>query len=70
MEDTETSDTRSENQTDRYRTIVEESNDVATIIDTDETMTYVSPAVIRVFGYDPEELAESRVMQVSSLAWM
>jgi len=56
MEDTETSDTRSENQTDRYRTLVEESNDIATIIDTDGTMRYVSPAVTRVLGYDPEEL--------------
>ena len=56
MEDTETSDKRNENQTDRYRTIVEESNDVATIIDTDGTMTYVSPAVTRVLGYDPEDL--------------
>jgi PAS domain S-box-containing protein len=41
---------------DRYRTLVEESNDIATIIDTDGTMTYVSPAVTRVLGYDPEEL--------------
>ena len=56
MEDTETSDTRSENQADRYRMLVEESNDVATIIDTDGTMTYVSPAVTRVLGYDSEEL--------------
>lgn len=56
MEDTETSETRKENQTERYRTIVEESNDIATIIDTDGTMTYVSPAVTRVLGYDPEEL--------------
>jgi hypothetical protein len=38
MEDTESSGTRNENQMDRYRTLVEESNDVATIIDTTETM--------------------------------
>jgi len=56
MEDTETSDTRNESQTDRYRTLVQESNDVATIIDTDGTITYVSPAVTRVLGYDPDEL--------------
>ena len=56
MEDTETSETRKENQTERYRTIVEESNDIATIIDTDGTMTYVSPSVTRVLGYDLEEL--------------
>jgi len=56
MEDTETTETRNENKTDRYRTIVEESNDIATIIDTDGTMTYVSRAVTRVLGYDAEEL--------------
>jgi len=30
---------------DRYRRLVEASNEVATIIDTDGTITYVSPAV-------------------------
>jgi PAS domain S-box-containing protein len=39
-----------------YRTLVEDSNDVATIIDSDGRMTYVSPAVRRVLGFDPEEL--------------
>jgi PAS domain S-box-containing protein len=56
MDQTESSDTPNECQIDRYRTLVEESNDVATIIDTDGTMTYVSPAVTRVFGYEPDEL--------------
>jgi len=41
---------------DRYRRLVEASNEVATIIDTDGTITYVSPAVTRVLGYDPGEL--------------
>ncbi|WP_231751564.1 PAS domain-containing protein [Halogeometricum sp. CBA1124] len=36
--------------------LVEESNDVATIIDTDGTITYVIPAVTRILGYDPNEL--------------
>ncbi len=39
-----------------YRRLVEELHDVATVIDVDGTMTYVSPAVTRVLGYDPEEL--------------
>lgn len=56
MEDTKTSERRSESQVERYRTLVEESNDVATIIDTDGTIRYVSPAVTRVLGYDPKEL--------------
>ncbi|WP_049981311.1 PAS domain S-box protein [Halolamina rubra] len=39
-----------------YRTLVEEVNDLATVIDTDGTITYVSPAVTRILGYDPDEL--------------
>ncbi|WP_138007153.1 sensor histidine kinase [Halalkalirubrum salinum] len=41
---------------DWYRTIVEKVTDIATVIDTDGTITYVSPAVTRVLGYDPDEL--------------
>lgn len=39
-----------------YRTLVEEVNDLATVVDPDGTITYVSPAVTRVLGYDPNEL--------------
>ncbi|WP_256409689.1 PAS domain-containing sensor histidine kinase [Halorubrum rutilum] len=39
-----------------YQTLVEEVNDLATVIDTDGTITYVSPAIKRVLGYDPGEL--------------
>lgn len=39
-----------------YRTLVEEVNDLTTVIDTDGTITYVSPAVTRILGYDPDEL--------------
>ena len=39
-----------------YRTLVEEVNDLATVVDTDGTITYVSPAVTRILGYDPDEL--------------
>ena len=41
---------------DWYRTIVENVNDIVTVIDTDGTITYVSPAVTRVLGYDRDEL--------------
>ncbi|GAB6862015.1 PAS domain S-box protein [Haloplanus litoreus] len=41
---------------DLYRTLVEEVNDLATVVETDGTITYVSPAVTRVLGYDPDEL--------------
>ncbi|QLH77992.1 PAS domain S-box protein [Halosimplex rubrum] len=41
---------------DWYRTLVEEVNDLATVVDTDGTITYVSPAVTRILGYEPDEL--------------
>jgi PAS domain S-box-containing protein len=56
MRDTERSETPNERRADWYRTLVDESNDVATVIDPDGTITYVSPAVTRVLGYDPEEV--------------
>ncbi|MFC7324628.1 PAS domain S-box protein [Halorubrum rutilum] len=39
-----------------YRTLVEEVNDLVTVVDTDGTITYVSPAITRILGYDPGEL--------------
>ena len=39
-----------------YRTLVEEANDLATVVDTDGTITYVSPAITRILGYYPGEL--------------
>jgi len=56
MESDERSERASGNRSDRHQKLVEESQDIATIIDADGTMTYVSPAVKRVLGYDPEEL--------------
>ncbi|MFT4882701.1 MAG: PAS domain S-box-containing protein [Natronomonas sp.] len=42
--------------TDLYRKLVEESSDIATIIDSEGTITYVSPSVEDTLGYEPEEL--------------
>jgi PAS domain S-box-containing protein len=39
-----------------HRKLVEESSDIATVIDSDGTITYVSPSVTRTLGYEPEEL--------------
>lgn len=41
-----------------HRALVEESSDIATIIDSDGQITYVSPAVQHTLGYDPEELID------------
>ncbi|MFC7078045.1 PAS domain-containing protein, partial [Haloarcula halophila] len=43
-------------EADLHRELVEESSDIATIIDSDGTITYVSPSVTRTLGYEPEEL--------------
>ena len=40
----------------RSRRIIENSTDIATVIDQSGTITYVSPSVKRVLGYDPDEL--------------
>jgi len=39
-----------------HRRLIEEFSDIRTIIDSDGTITYVSPSVARTLGYDPEEL--------------
>ena len=41
---------------DLHRKLVEESSDIPTIIDSEGTITYVSPSVTRTLGYEPEEL--------------
>jgi len=41
---------------DLHQKLVEESSDIATIIDSDGMITYVSPSVTRTLGYEPEKL--------------
>lgn len=45
-----------ERELERARQIIQKSTDIATVIAPDGTITYVSPAVERVLGYEPEEL--------------
>ncbi|WP_338739016.1 PAS domain S-box protein [Haloplanus salilacus] len=45
-----------EQELNRSQQIIENSTDIATIIDPEGTITYVSSAVKHVLGYDPEEL--------------
>ena len=56
MEDATTPVDDSKREAEWYRTLVEEVNDLATVVDTDGTITYVSPAVTRILGYEPNEL--------------
>jgi len=56
MDDDTTHRENDKHKSDWYRTLVKEVNDLATVVDTDGTITYVSPAVTRILGYDPDEL--------------
>ena len=56
MEDNTTHQENSKHGSDWYQTLIEQVDDLITVVDTDGTITYVSPAVTRVLGYDPEEL--------------
>ncbi|NUE01849.1 PAS domain-containing sensor histidine kinase [Halorubraceae archaeon YAN] len=56
MEEDTTPREKDKHGADWYRTLVEEVNDLATVVDPDGTITYVSPAVTRVLGYDPDDL--------------
>ena len=51
----------------RFRSLVQHSSDIVAIIDEDEFVTYVSPAVERVLGYQPSELLGTKVVDVLSL---
>ena len=56
MDDDTTHQESNNHKPEWYRTLVEEVNDLATVVDTDGTITYVSPAITRILGYDPGEL--------------
>ncbi|WP_160159201.1 diguanylate cyclase domain-containing protein [Streptomyces sp. SLBN-118] len=44
-----------------YRTLVDGSSDVITIVSLDGRVLYISPAVLQVFGYRPEDLVGARL---------
>jgi len=56
MEDSTTHQENSKHGSDWHQTLIEQVNDLITVVDTEGTITYVSPAVTRILGYDPEEL--------------
>jgi len=56
MEDNTTHQKNSKHGSDWYQTLIGQVDDLITVVDTDGTITYVSPAVTRILGYDPEEL--------------
>ncbi|MFN2625793.1 MAG: putative bifunctional diguanylate cyclase/phosphodiesterase [Mycobacteriales bacterium] len=48
----------------RFRSLVQESTDVVTIIDGDGFVTFQSPAVRRIFGYDAGELVGRQLIEL------
>ncbi|PHQ43295.1 PAS domain-containing sensor histidine kinase [Halorubrum sp. C191] len=56
MDDDTTHQESNNHKPEWYRTLVKEVNDLVTVVDTDGTITYVSPAITRILGYDPGEL--------------
>jgi diguanylate cyclase (GGDEF)-like protein/PAS domain S-box-containing protein len=48
----------------RFRSLVQNSSDVTTVIDSDTTIKYVTPSVERVLGYEPAELTGTRLIDL------
>ncbi len=47
-----------------FRSLVENATEVVTILEADGTVRYVSPAIERVLGYRPEELAGTSILDL------
>ena len=48
----------------RFRALVQNASDVITILDADATVSFESPAIQRVLGYQPDELVGSNAFQL------
>jgi diguanylate cyclase (GGDEF)-like protein/PAS domain S-box-containing protein len=48
----------------RFRSIVQNSSDVVTLVDVDTTIRYQTPSVERVLGYDPAELVGMKLTEL------
>ncbi|MBA3534018.1 MAG: PAS domain-containing sensor histidine kinase [Ardenticatenales bacterium] len=46
-----------------FRALIENASDVITVLEPDGTIYYESPSVLRVFGYEPEELMGHHVQE-------
>lgn len=50
-------------ETQRFRTIIEQSSDIVSILDRDGTYVYQSPSVESILGYDPEEFVGETIFE-------
>ena len=48
----------------RFRSLVQNSSDVVTLVDIDTTIHYLTPSVERVLGFDPAELVGTKLTQL------
>jgi len=48
----------------RFRSLVHNSSDVITVVDADTTVRYQTPSVQQVLGYDPDDLAGTRLVDL------
>ncbi|MGH3744390.1 MAG: diguanylate cyclase domain-containing protein, partial [Mycobacteriales bacterium] len=49
----------------RFRALVHHSSDLVTVTDADTTILFQTPSLRRILGYDPEELAGSRLVDLA-----
>ncbi|MFO0945271.1 MAG: ATP-binding protein [Planctomycetota bacterium] len=47
-----------------FRTLIENTNDVVTVLNLDRTFRYVSPSARRILGYEPEELENASIIDL------
>ena len=47
----------------RFRSLIERSSDITTVIDADGWITYQRPSSKRILGYDPEELVGTKIAE-------
>ncbi len=47
----------------RFRSLVQNSSDIITILDPDGTIGYISPSVTRILGYKPEEIIDRNAFE-------
>ncbi len=47
----------------RFRVLIEESSDVVCLVDKDGNISYISPAITKILGYQPEELIGHSALQ-------
>ncbi len=48
----------------RFRTLIQNSTDIITVLDVNRTFQYVSPSVKKILGYEPEELLGKDAFQL------